>query len=145
VDPDRAAEREATANRLDKAARHIVIGVIPLAVIAVVDLASGSLMDDKRLDLVVLAGMATGLWGAFSTRKMARRIRSGEPAERPSTARLVAAIASTFLSLAFPAVVGYLVGGWVAAVVLLSFMIVLTACSIAIGLRRRRRTQALGG
>ena len=139
VDPDRTAEREAVAARMDKAARLAAICVIPLALIAAVDLASGSLLDDKRIDLVLLAATAMALWGLFSIGGVTRRIRSGEPAERLSTAGWIAVVASCFLTLAFTAGVGFLLGGRLLAVVLVSFVIVLTGWSVARGKRRRRR------
>ncbi len=141
-DPDRAAEREALAGLLDKSARHMVIVVLFLAAIAAVDLATGSLLADKRLDLVLLGGTALGLWGAYSIRGTARRIRAGEPSERPSAARWAALVASYAASLAFAAAVGYLIGGWVVAVVLVSVVIVLTAFTFVIGTRRGRRMRA---
>lgn len=144
-DPDRAAEREAVADRLEKAGRHTVFIVIPLAVIAAVDLATGSLTGERRIDLVLLAAAAMSLWANVSIRRTARRIRSGESFERPGAARWISLVASSSVTLAFAVGVGYLIGGWVGAVVLPAFVIVVTAGSVAIGMRRRRRMRVERG
>jgi hypothetical protein len=52
------------------------------------------------------------------------------------------AVASIVASFGFCVFVGYLIGGWVGAVVLSSAMFALTSVSIGIGLRRRRRIQS---
>lgn len=136
------AERTQVAERFDRYARHVLLAIIPIALIAAVDLPTGWLIDDRRIDIALLAAVAMALWGAYSLRRLGSRLRAGEPARRPTRRSWVLSLTSMAATLALTAVIGYLIGGWVAAVVLPSATIVLMAVSAAIGIRRRRRITA---
>lgn len=136
------AERTQVAERFDRYARHVLLAIIPIALIAAVDLPTGWLIDDRRIDIALLAAVAMALWGAYSLRRLGSRLRTGEFARRPTRRSWVLSLTSMAATLALTAVIGYLIGGWVAAVVLPSATIVLMAVSAAIGIRRRRRITA---
>jgi hypothetical protein len=133
------SERTKVADRLDRSARHLLLAIIPTALIPAVDLPTGWLTGDRRIDIALLAAVAMALWRAYSLRRLARRLRSGEVARRPTRRRWVLSLASMAPPLALSAGIGYLIGGWVPALVVPSATIVLMAGSAAIGIRRRRR------
>jgi hypothetical protein len=132
-------ERTKFADRLERDARYLMLALIPIALIAIVDLSTGSLLDDRRIDIALLAGTAMAVWGAHSHRRMAERLRSGGFAERPTRRQWVLQLASVAVLLGLCAGMGYLIGGWVPAVLLPAATIILTAGSAAVGIRRRRR------
>jgi len=133
------AERDKLAHRFDRYARHSAVALLPIAVIALVDLATSSLLDDWRLDIGLLAAAALGLSGTVSLRRLARRLRSGEVPHRSTPALWVRAVTSTVASLDVSGGVGYLVGGTVLAIALPLATILLVGVSVGLGLRRRRR------
>src|SRR5437764_2011728 len=104
------------AAKLARYSRHAVLGVIPLAVIAAIDLITGSLTADRRIDYALLAATAMGLWSALAQRRLARRFRSGAFPQRPTPLLVVKAVASVVVSLAVSVGMGYLIGGWAFAV-----------------------------
>jgi hypothetical protein len=132
-------ERSKFADRLDRSVRHLVLALIPIALIAVVDLSTGSLIDDRRIDIALLAATAMGLWGAYSLGRIAGRFRAGNVGWRNTRRQWVLQLASVAVLLGLCAGMGYLIGGWVPAVLLPAVTIVLTAGSAAVGIRRRRR------
>jgi hypothetical protein len=139
--PDRlqAAEREKLARRFDKSARLAAIGLTPTLLVAVVDLATGALIDDRRLDLVLLASAGLGLSGAVSLRGFARRVRN-DALPRESSPGLWARTAISILaSVGVSSAIGYLVGGTVLAVAVPLALLLLSGVPVAIGLRRHRR------
>src|SRR5438309_400236 len=94
-------EREKLAHRFDRYARRSVVALLPIGVIALVDLATGSLLDGRRLDIGLLAAAALGLSGTVSLRRIARRIRSGELARRSTPALWRQTVISIVASLGF--------------------------------------------
>jgi uncharacterized membrane protein len=142
TDADRIRERENVANRLEKMVRHTPVLLAPLALVAVVDLVTGSVTGDSRIDVVLLLAAAAGLWSAYSTRRLAGRFRRDDFPQRATPLVWARAVISLAASFGFCAGVGYLIGGWVAAVVLPTAMTILIAVSFASGRRRRRRVLA---
>jgi hypothetical protein len=135
------AERARIADRLERSTRHLGWGLAPLTLFAVVDLLTGWFTDDRRLDPLLLIAAAMGFWGLYSVRRLARRIRAGEP--KPPTRRsLLLALAALAATLTLTTGMGYLVGGSVGAVVLPSATIALLMVSFAIGILRRQRIQS---
>jgi hypothetical protein len=130
------------ADRFDRYTRRIVLAMIPIALIAVVDLPTGWLLDDRRLDIALVAALGMGLWGVYSLRRFATRLRADDLPARPTRRRWVGSFASLAASLALSAGLGYLIGGWLPAVLLPSATLILMAGSVAVGLRRRRRIEA---
>jgi hypothetical protein len=78
VDPNKTLEREKAAIQFDKAARVSAFGVIFCATIAVIDLATGSLTNDRRLDAALLAIAVLSLSGVFQLRRLAKTFRSDD-------------------------------------------------------------------
>ena len=132
-------DRREFADRLDRSTRYLVLAIIPIALIAVVDLTTGWLIDERRMDIALLAAVAMVLWGAYSFRRLAGRLRAGDFGRRPTRRKWVIELVETAVLLAVCAAIGYLIGGWVPAVVLPAAVIVVTAGSTAVGIRRRRR------
>ena len=141
-DPERRPDRELAADKLEKYGRRAILALVPLAVVAVVDFATGSLGGDRRGDVALLIVVALGLWAAYNTRRLARRFRSGALPERAKPAAWTRAAASVLVSLAFCVGVGYLLGGWTGAVLLSAVTTVLIGTAMGVGLRRRRRMGA---
>lgn len=139
ADRIRERERENVANRLEKMVRHTPVLLAPFALVAVVDLVTGSVTGDSRIDVALLVAAALGLWGAYSTRQLARRLRSGNLPERATPTAWIRAAASMLVSLAVCAGVGYLLGGWTGAVLLSAVTIALIGVALGVGIRRRRR------
>jgi hypothetical protein len=129
------AERERFAHLLDRYARYAAIGVMPIVVIALADLTTGSLGIGPLLDIGLLLSAAVV---PAMLHRLARRVRSGE---MPSRWR---AVASSVVSLAVSGVVGYLIGGTVLAIAapLASILLIGVAAVLGLGLRRRRRMSA---
>jgi hypothetical protein len=106
------ANRDKLAKKLNRYSRHAVLGVIPIALIAIIDLFTGSLTADRRIDYALLAAAPMGLWSAFWQRRFARRFRSGAFPERATPMLVVKAVASMGVSIAASVGMGYLIGGW---------------------------------
>ncbi len=136
-EPGRTTDRDELARRFEKYARHSALGVIPIAVLAAVDLWTGWLTGEWRVDVALLAASGMAPWSAFSFRMLARRFRAGELAHKPAPARWVGYIVSLFGVLGVSAGIGYLVGGWIVGLLLPSLTVVLIAASAAVGIRRR--------
>jgi hypothetical protein len=132
-------DREQLAARFERYARLSAVGVLPIAVIAVVDLVTGSLTANRRIDVALLAAAAMGLLSAMSTRRLARRFRLNDVPQRPSRSLWLRSLASLALSIAFTGGVGYLLGGWGAAIALAAVTFALIGGATLVGLRRRRR------
>ncbi len=126
--------QEKLADQFDKYARYTVLAVIPIALIAVVDLATGSMTGDRRIDIASLAAATMGLWSAFSLRRLAQQFRGGNLLQRATPALWARTVLSIAVSPGFTAGVGYLIGGWVPAVALSSATAVLTGSSVVLGL-----------
>lgn len=114
----------------------------PLALIGLLDLATGWLVSDRRFDAALLALCVMAGLSVVSQRRLARRLRAGELQGRATRLQWARAVLSTLLGLTFSAGVGYLIGGTVVAILLPAVTIVLVAYSVARGLRKRRRVQA---
>lgn len=97
---------------MEDAARITALGVALLAVIAVIDLATGSLVDDKRMDAGLLLACGLGLSGALGARRVARRFREGPLPPGMSVGQWLWFAASSAMTVAVTGVVGYLIGGW---------------------------------
>jgi len=117
----------------------MLLGVVPLALIAVVDLATGALTGDRRVDIGLLAAAALAGTSVISQRRLARRLRANDFPRRATTAQWVRAAASILVGLAFSAGVGYLIGGWIVAILLPAVTVLLTGFGVVRGLRKRRR------
>jgi hypothetical protein len=72
------AERIKLADRFDRYSRHVLLVIVPIAVIAALDLATGWLTGDRLIDVALLGAVALALWGAYSLRRLARRFRAEE-------------------------------------------------------------------
>jgi hypothetical protein len=106
--------------------------------IATIDVLTGSLTANRRIDYALLAAAAMGLSSAFWQRRFARRFRSGAFAQRATAMLVVKAVASVLVSLAVSVGMGYLIVGWVFAVVLPASATVLIAFAFIWGRRQRR-------
>jgi hypothetical protein len=80
--PVRTLDHERLADVFDRSARRSAVCAIPLALVALVDLATGALTGDSRLDVALLAAAAIALAAAFSLRRHSRRFRGGQPWNR---------------------------------------------------------------
>jgi hypothetical protein len=138
TDPVRTLEQEKLADRFDRYARHAVLGAIPIALIAVFDLATGSLTGDSRIDIALLGAAAMSFWSAFSLSRLGRRFRRGALPQRTGWMFWARSVAPIAASLGFSAGLGYLIGGWTLAVVLPSVTTALMGVAVGLGLRRRR-------
>jgi hypothetical protein len=138
--PD-AAERTRLARRFDHYARLMLLPVIPLALIAAVDLPTGWIIDDRPSDIGLLIASALGLCGAYSVRHLGRRLRTGELTRRPARRSWMLSLASMAAALAAAAGVGYLIGGWVGAAAIPLATVALMAVSFTVGIRRRKRNR----
>jgi hypothetical protein len=136
-------EHAKLADLLDRSARQVVLAIIPIALIAVVDLSTGWLLDDRRMDIALLAITAMLIWSAYSFRRRAERLRSGDFGERPTRRKWLLELASLAALLAMCAGIGYLIGDWVPAIAFPAATIVLTAGAVAVGVRRGRRRRRL--
>jgi hypothetical protein len=132
-------DREQIAARFDRYARLSAIGVLPIGLIAAIDLVTGSLIANRRMDIALLAAAGMGFCSAISTRRLARRFRRNDFPQRPTPSAWLRSLASLGLSIALTGGIGYLLGGWLVSVVLTAVTFVLVASSVAVGLRRRRR------
>jgi hypothetical protein len=127
------------ADRFDRSAHWLLLAVIPLALIALVDLPTGWLLDDRRMDSALLVFTAASLWCAHSWRRFAGRVRAGGVALRPTRRKWVLEFASVAALLAMGATMGYLIGGWAPAVAFPATTIVLTAAVVAVAMWQRRQ------
>jgi hypothetical protein len=138
--PVPAAVRARVADRLDRYARHFLWALVPLFLVALIDLPTGWLSRDRRIDVAVLVSSAMGLWAVHTIRRLSRRVRDGTP-WWPNWLLTVASVA---VSLGASAGLGYLLLGSVGVIVLPSVTIVLTLVTVALGLWRRRQIRARG-
>jgi hypothetical protein len=141
VDPP-PAELTKAADRFERSSRHLLLALIPIALLAAVDLATGWLTGDRRIAIALLVATAMAVWGAYSLRWLARRFRTGDVARPPTRQSSLFLFASIAASLALSAGFGYLIGGWVLAVLIPSATIVVIAASGVYGIRCGRRLTA---
>jgi peptidoglycan/LPS O-acetylase OafA/YrhL len=128
--------REA-GDRLEASARLTALAVVLLAALAVIDLATGSLVDEPRMDVGLLIACGLGLWGALGLLRIARRLRQGPMPPGMSAGQWVWFVGSSAVGLAVMIVVGYLFGGWWVAFGFPAAVLVTTAVVV---LAARRRT-----
>lgn len=124
---------------MERYGRHIWLGIIPLALIAAVDLATGALTGDRRIDVALLAAAAMSVYSLVSQRRLARRLRDPDWPPRATPWMWVRGTASIAFSLAFCAGIGYLVGGVVAATLFVSGLVLLFLVIMVLA-RRKQRT-----
>lgn len=80
------AERAKVADRLDTMGRWMPVVMIPIALVALLDLATGWGANDRVIDLVLLGVVAFVIVDSFWLRRLARRMRSGELSPPPHCA-----------------------------------------------------------
>jgi hypothetical protein len=134
-----AARREKLASQLERFARHLPVALLPTAVIGLVDLATGFLLDDRLLDIGLLAAAVAGLWQAVRFRRFARGLRSDELPRRSAPVRWGRNVTGIVALLAVNAGIGYLVAGTVGGIALSLGTMLLVGASAVLGLRMRRR------
>lgn len=113
-----------------------------IALVGVIELVTGSLMDDRRFALAMLGCAALGAVGSFSTRRLASRLRRDERIVEASRGRIAGSVAAVAAALAVGAALGYLVGGWMLAVVIPTLTVMLVGTGIVLGVRRRKADRA---
>ena len=133
-----AARREKLSSQLERFARLLAVALLPTAVIALVDLATGFLLDDRLLDIGLLAAAAAGLWEAVWLRRFARGLRSGDLPRRSAPVRWGRNVTGIVALLAVNAGIGYLLGGKVGGIALPLGTMLLVGVSAVIGRRMRR-------
>jgi len=116
----------------------VLFGIASVA-IAAIDLANGSIVDNRHLDYALTALGAMALWGAVKLRRSERMVRAAGRPQRPKAAIVAGLIGSMTVTLAFVVGIGYLIGGWVGAALLALAFGVLTTASIARARHRRQR------
>ncbi len=136
------AEREKLAKRFERHSRHTLFAIVPIGLIAVIDLATGSLTGDHNIDYGLLAITAMSLYSVFLLRRLAGRFRRNDFPQRATPMLWLKSIGSIVTSLAVSAGIGYLVGGWVLAVVIPMGAAVTITIAVVVGRRRRRRVRA---
>jgi hypothetical protein len=138
---DTAGEERVAALLVKNERLSLGLGIFLVAV-AVADLFTGSLIDNKRIDVALLALAAMIVSGVFSRRRLAARFRRGEM-RGPATPRTYIRFGlKEAMSLVFVGAVGYLLGGWIVAIILPALALATGAVAVGIGLRRRRRRRA---
>jgi hypothetical protein len=144
VTPTSISQEKAVAQleKLSRLAPLVVVLLIPIAIVAVVDLVTGTPIEDRRLDIAMLVACAMGVQSIFVFRRLARRIREGNVSQLTGTRVVPRSVLSFAVSLAAVAGVGYLLGGWVVAITLPAVTIASGGVSVAVGYRRRRRVNA---
>jgi hypothetical protein len=131
VQDDQDDARRGRAARLERWSRHAIFGVVPISLLGASDLATGWLGNGWRLDTGLLGVCALMSWSAISTRRM-RRVPQRLPSVR-------AVAVSGVISIAAAVGIGYLVGGWIVAIVLPAAAYgVAVALGFAIWWRQRR-------
>jgi peptidoglycan/LPS O-acetylase OafA/YrhL len=134
----------ARLEQLERRVRHFALLLVPVVVAALVDLASGQPIDDRRIDAALLVAAAAGAYSVFALHRAVGRIRAGRVGEQPTPMIWMKLAASALLGLALIAGFGYLLGGWIPAVVMPAFAAITTAASVGGGLVLRRRRAADG-
>ncbi len=133
------ARRDEVAAKLIGSIRPLIVVMTFLGALAVVDLFTGFLIDDRQFDALLLAGCALALWGFLEMRWVANRIRTNQVQRPLGVGRWFLMITGTLLTLGFVAGMGYVIGGPWSAVALLGAVIAVTAIGIVRGRRQRRR------
>jgi hypothetical protein len=130
--------------RLERRLRHWGLLLVPIVVVALVDLALGQPIDDSRIDVALLVAAAAGVYSVYSLHRAVGRIRGGRGGEQPTTITWIKLAASLLIGLACVAGFGYLLGGWTTAIVMATFVAISTAASLVVGLMLRRRRVGAG-
>jgi hypothetical protein len=134
-------DRQDQIRRFELEARRWVLltlaGAIPLAASAVVDLITGALIDDRRIDIALLVAVGLGIWGSLSFYALANRMKRSELPERMSPLTLAWLVFSLIVIALATAGVGYLIAGWIGVGVFLGGLVVFTAVIAAYGARQR--------
>ena len=139
---DTACSEERVAALLVKNERLSLVMSVAMACLAVADLVTGSLVDNWRIDVALLASAAMVISGVYSRRRMAARLRHGEM-RGPMTLRIwIREVGSVAMLVVFIGAVGYLLGGSLVAIALPAAALAMVAVAVAIGFRRRRRRRA---
>jgi cytochrome b561 len=140
------ARRAALADRIERRLRRMwplsIIFTLALGAIAISDLVSRWVGMPRRLDVLCLLGAAAIPWSELRQRRLVQRLRSTQKEPPPSRRQWVGAFAKIVETLVFVTVVGYLVGGWLAAAVFLVANVVFVSFALARWHRSRRRAQA---
>jgi hypothetical protein len=131
-------ERLKAAEQIERSTRFMLFGIAGIAFVAVIDLPTAWLTGDRRIDVALLASAAMALWGVYSMRRLAGRLRANQPPPRPSGINRVFSVAGMAAALALSAAIGYLLGGWIVAVLLPAASIIFMAAAAAVALGRRR-------
>lgn len=134
------ARRAEAADKLMRTMRPVLVALVILGALAVVDLFTGSVMDDRQIDAVLLAGCALSLWGFFEMRWVANRIRTNQVQRPLGVGRWLLIVTGSLLTLVFVAAMGYVTGGPWLAVVLVGAVFAVTAIGIVRARRQRQRT-----
>jgi hypothetical protein len=142
-----AAARLTALEKMERRVRRLWVLLIPLVVVAAIDLVTGEPIRDRRVDLAALTGAALQAWGHVAVTRVLRRKRSGIAEQRPSRVAYARGAASSVLSLAVSSGVGYVLFGWVGAVAILVATLVAGGLSVAAAfwIRARRRPPTRGG
>jgi len=135
------ARRDEVADKLIASMRPVLVLLLVFGVLALVDLFTGSVIDDRLVDSLLLAGCALAAWGFFEMRWVANRIRTNQVPRRLGVGRWVLIIAGSVLTLALAAGMGYATGGPWLAVALVAAVIALVAIGIVHGWLQRKRMQ----
>ena len=139
MDAPPTAERERFARLVDRYARFWAISAVPIVVIALADLATASPLDDRWLDIGLLAAAAFGLLGAAWLRRVVRGLRSGELPRAASPVRWGRNVIGIIAVVGVNAGIGYLFGGPLGGIALPLATVLLGGISAWLGLRMRRR------
>jgi hypothetical protein len=132
---DDPRKRKEAADRLEYAARTTALTVPLFALLAVIDLATSSLVDDKRMDAGLLIACGLSLSAALGLRGVARRLRRG-PLPPASVGRWLWIAASWAVTLVAMVLVGYVFGGWWIAIGLPAALLATTGVVVLVARRR---------
>ena len=131
-------ERDELANKLERSNRVVIAGLIIWMAIVVVDVFTGWMFDNRRVDLALLAACVAVVATLMLLRRVGKKLRLDAAPRRPDTRTSVATIATLGLSVATTVLIGYLFGGWTLAIVLTTLEIVLMGVSWAHAVRQKR-------
>jgi hypothetical protein len=136
-------QRLAAAKALQTGTPLILASVTLGIFMAVLDLLTGAVVDDRRFDILVLSASGLALWGLLSMRRIARRVLSDELPIRPTPLWWAREAIASVALIGVLAGLGYLLGGrWPAIFAALSYPAFL-AVAIGLGKREHReRTRA---
>jgi hypothetical protein len=140
------AKRQLAADKIERQLKwqlpmSLLLGSIVIAVGAS-DFISRWLNVSRRLDAVLIIGGLSALYSPIRMRRTARRLRAIETQPATKT-RAAKAVGSLLASFAMIFIVGYLLGGWLIAVLLTGPVLVLTAAlMLRAWMQIRRRRQA---